>query len=209
MKNIPYIVIIILLIIIFFNQCSNTNKDLIEDSTSIDTLYITKTIPSETIKVVQERFTPIYITGNNQELINKINKLEDKDNQIEYLLKKLETRIYDTTYVYNKGKVKVRDSVQGTLLGREVEVTFDEVQYQEKVITKTTKLYPKFAITSGISTGFTTTVNNQNVDLNTPFIGVSLGFRNQKGYEIGATYNSLKQASISLKKDIFVKYKKK
>ena len=204
-KNFPYLVIIGLCIFLFFDKCSDDVKQGYDNLVKSDTIYITKAIPADTIRTVQKVFTPLYVSGNNSEILNKIAELEDRDDKIEFLLEKLQTRVYDSTYVYEKGKVRIKDSVQGSLLGREIDVIFNEVEFQEKVITNTLEKYPKFEIMAGLQTGATITPNNV---VRSPFVGAYVGFKNQRGYELGASFNTQNQAQISLKKSIFTKYKK-
>ena len=202
-KNLPYYIIGILLVLIFFNTCGRGDgRKGKDDSTKVDTVYIDRVIKGETVTITETNFVPKYIYKTDPKYLDSINKLNDENERLEYLLSELQTRVYDTTYAFERGRLHITDSVHGYLKGRKLTWDLDDYEYQEAIITKTVKKYPKFAISGGLSSQLTTDFSLMKY----PTLGIEIGFRNRQGYNLDVGYNLRKEFEITLKKDIFVSY---
>ncbi|HET8839130.1 MAG TPA: hypothetical protein VFM82_09095 [Flavobacteriaceae bacterium] len=199
-KLLPYLIIGILITILFFKGCGDGKGGKKSDTIKIDTIFVEKTIPGDTITVVQTEFKPkiIFRHGDNSELVQKIQQLESDKERLEFLLTKLQTKVYDTTYAFERGSLSIIDTVQGSLLGRSWNLKLNPIKYQEKTIFQTETKYPKFSFSAGLNTGLTTDFSTQ---FKKPYIGLQIGFRNRSGYTLQLGFNSLEQAEITLSKD--------
>lgn len=197
-----YIVIAVLLFIIFFKGCEN--KDFKEDTVDIDTLIIEKVIPGERSTIIDSIPYPVYIEAEiDKDLQTVIDSLKFETEKLEYALSLLTTKTYDTTYYFNRGYIGIKEQVQGTLLNRKVDINIDDIAYNETVITKEIRKYPKFSLNFGLETGLKTDFNST---FEQPYLGGVVGFRNKRGYWIGFGYNTLQQAKIVLTKDFITLY---
>lgn len=202
-KNIPYIIIGILLVLIFFKSCGGNEKGSTPDDVETKTTYVTRTIKGETITKKETIFVPKVVYKVDEEYIIAVEKLMDENERLKYLLDKISTRVYDTTYVLNRGTLRVKDSIHGYLKGREWSLVIDDIEYEEATITNTIKKYPKFVISAGPSVQMTTDFNTY---LGRPTLGGEIGFRNKNGFSLDFGINLRKDLNITLKKDIFVLY---
>lgn len=204
-KFLSYFLIAALICFIFFRNCpgeSHPTTDSIETKT--DTVWVPKVIPGDTSAISQSEFVPEKTYSVDSILRLKIAKLKDDNARLYFLLDEMKTKVYDTTYHFDRGSVRVKDSIQGNLLGRDLKFMIDDFQYQEKTITNTTtkKMYPKWAVSVGITTGAQTDFNF----VQNPFLGAEIGIRNAKGYTLELGYNTEKQVHITLSKTLFVNY---
>lgn len=203
-KLLPWIVIGGLLIFIFLNKSceGNDTTQPKQDTTERDTVYVTKTIPGDTITITQTEFVPVG-EEENVKLKKTVEELKNDKERLEYLLAELTIKTYDTTYSFNRGSLQISDTVQGTLLGRYWNLKLDPIEYEEKIITNTITKYPKFAVTGGLGVGIETDFKYTFED---PYVGVYLGFRNRKGYTFEAGYTTNYQLQLKLSKDLFIQY---
>lgn len=203
----PYVLIAALLFIIYLNNCTGVGRVLDNGNDKVvdtDTTYIEKIIPGKERIVYERDPFPVYIdTTDTSPLYRKIASLENDKERLKYALKELRTRVYDSTYAFDKGTVRIQDTVQGKLLGRQLTIKTDDIPYVEKTITKTVEKYPDFTITGGLTTG----ASLDETFVRDPYIGLELGFKNAKGYHLEFSYNTNKTVGVSLSKDLFVKYK--
>ncbi len=210
-SNISYVIIGILLVLIFFNTCSGDKR--VDDSIPVktDTITIIKKIKGETVKVTDTVFYPEIEYRTDPKLMLEINKLKTDKEKLEKALSYLRTRVYDTTYTFNTGKVRVKDSIQGYLIGRTLDFKMNDTETKETMIKQTFHKYPKFAISVGLTgqvevdTDLFTGIPNTN-PIRKPTLGGEIGFRNKAGYQLEFGYNFREEVEISLKKDIFVFY---
>lgn len=208
LRHLPYYVLIGLMLFLFFDKCESDVNPLKDRNTvKIDTVQTVRTIKGDTIRDIQINPTPVTVINNNKEMLDLIKGLKNDQERIKHLLEELQIRVYDSTYVFKQGKLKIKDSVQGRLLSRDWSVFLDDIEYTENTITKTVNRYPKYAINAGLTTGLSSDFSSLNTVQN-PFLGATIGLRNGQGYEFNISYNTLKTLEFRLKKDIFVKYKK-
>lgn len=201
-KLLPWAIIAGLFVFMFFKSCGGPNKEMQETRVEYDTLYVEKTIPGDTITIVQTEFIPVGEEENKQ-LREIISKLKNDKERLNYLLAELTVKTYDSTYKFEKGKLTITDTVQGTLLGRSVDLEIFPVKYKESIVNKTVYKYPKWAITGGIETGINTDFQSLFKD---PYMGLNLGLRNANGVEFEVGYDTNKVLSFELSKDLFVNY---
>jgi hypothetical protein len=180
----PYFVIFGLLVfIIFFKGCG---KEMVGKTvTTTDTLVVEKMIVIPEIREVIKYRNPVPVDT----------QVVGKDTIRKYL------RTYkDSTGVT---EVTVSDSIAGRLLGQTINIKVKEreVKYTEKVITNNsvTKLKPSFVLSAGVS--MVSGVNGS--------YGFEVGLKNSKGINLELGYDSNKNFTIGIKKDIFTLYKKK
>lgn len=201
-KFLPWIIIVAIGIFWFLKSCGAEDKNFDKDTAKTDTVYVKQIIPGDTIKIKQTEFIPVG-EEENKKLREKIAELKNDKQRLEYLLAELSIKTYDTTYTFERGRLNITDTIQGTLLGRNMDLELFPVEFTEKTITKTVDRYPKWAITGGISTGITTDFKYY---LKEPYIGINFGIRNRKGVEFEVGYNSINQFRFELSRDLFVNY---
>jgi hypothetical protein len=170
--------------LMFFRGCG-TKTEVGKTVTTTDTLYIDKVIkiPEVREKIVYRNPVPVETKVIGKDTIRK----------------------YKHVYKDSTGvaEITVSDSIAGRLLGQVVDIKIKEreVKYQEKVVTTTiTKtLKPSFVLSMGV-----TAVSGLNGSY-----GVEVGIKNSKGLNLDLGYDSNKNFTVGIKKDVFTLYKKK
>lgn len=200
---IPYLIIIILCIFLFrYYNNDSLGDDYKQIKTEIDTFYKVDTIKLKKDSLIYiptpvkeiDTIIPNYIKKN-------LDSLKNVNSRLNYLLNQVSIKKYDTIYNYNNINIRLRESVSGTIINREVEFngfTEREVIKIKKRETKT----PTFLLSAGLSTSVQTNFNyvkNANV-------GAVIEFQNAKGYQLEFGYNTAQTFQFSLKKPIFTKY---
>lgn len=181
-SKLPWIVSAVLLFLLFVKSCVRENIEGVNTITS-DTIYIPKVIRIPEIKQVFVNTTP-----------------KEKGKSV---VKGDTIRTYENKYIDSTGlaEVTISDSVNGKLLNQKVKIHVkeQEVKYEEKIITNTTKLKPSFVISGGLTT---------QIGVN-PSVGMELSFKNKSGYTLDLGVNNRKDFTIGVKKDLFTYWNNK
>jgi len=192
-----YIIVGALLVLLLFKSCGTGGHFDDEQPVKVDTLVVIKTIKADTINIIDTLLVPKLVYKTDPKYLAMIAQLKNDKLRLERVLSDFRTRVYDTTYAFDRGTLRIQDSVQGFYLGKNWSLVLDEVTYEERTITKIYEKKPKFALSAGLG------VSSGNGETG---IGPEIGVRNKKGYQLEASYNTLNVFEMSLKKDIFVKY---
>ena len=181
--TIPFITVSLVCCVLFIRSCNSEVKTG-KTVTTTDTLYVDRIIKIPEIRevIVNAKPVPVKIQVVGKDTI----------------------RSYVKTYRDSTGvaEITVTDSVKGTLLNQIVGIKIKEreVRYTEKIITNNsvTKLKPSFVLSAGVKM-----ISGLNGS-----IGAEVGLKNSKGVNLELGYNSNKNFTIGIKKDIFTFYNK-
>lgn len=180
-QYIPWAIATAFALLLLLKSCDKSNSiqgttDKIEKKT--DTIYITKVIKIPEVKQIFR---------------NKKPKLTSVS-----IINKDTLKTYLNTYKDSTGvaEVTIKDSLKGSLISQIVDIKVKErdVEVKEKIITNTItiKQKPKFSLALGMKTAIGINSN----------VGAEATIKNSRGWNLDLGYNTNKQITIGIKKDI-------
>ncbi len=208
----PWIALALALLYIYTN--STFYRGTNHPEVSIDSTKVTKIIPEQTgsfqntapqpiVVVVPSASTPRQNTAETNQILNLIKSLQVTQADQQKLLDIIAKKTYAKTYENDTVQIEVKNTVENGKKTKETvnwKIKQSFVNYFEK--THTYRLKPKLVISAGIG------INSRLDSLATPQLQALFGLKTKKGYELQLGYTTDKRASLSLKKDLFVRYAK-